>query len=265
MLYFGSFNPVHNGHISLAEYVIDKNLADEVILVVSPQSPYKASSDLAGEMERFEMAERASAASRHPERIKASSIEFILPRPSYTIDTLRFLEGECGGRMEFSILMGADQIGALDGWKEYERLLEYPVYVYPRRDVKVERFTDRITLLEDAPLQEFSATEVRRRCNCGEEIATMVHPSVAEYIYSKELWSPRKHLETLAERIAAEPDNIALRCERGRIHFRMSRWGDVLNDFRAVLKADPENTEAQQYVEMAEEILSFRFKDIYNP
>ena len=152
LLYFGSFNPVHNGHIALAEYAVERNLCDEVVLIVSPQSPYKEAAELAPEMDRFEMAERACAASKYPDRIKASAVEFLLPHPSYTVDTLRFLEKECGGRMRFAILMGGDQIAALDGWKEYERLFDYPIYVYPRRGERIDRFTDRITLLDDAPV-----------------------------------------------------------------------------------------------------------------
>ena len=89
MLYFGSFNPIHKGHIALAEYAVEKGLCDELVLVVSPQSPYKQAEELAPEMDRFEMAEAACAASRYPDRIKPSVVEFLLPKPSYTIDTLR--------------------------------------------------------------------------------------------------------------------------------------------------------------------------------
>ena len=143
MLYFGSFNPVHKGHIALAEYVVEQGLCDEAVLVVSPQSPYKRAAELAPEMDRFEMAERACAASRLPERIKPSVVEFLLPKPSYTIDTLRYLTENHGAEMEFSILMGADQLERLDGWKEYEKILEYPIYVYPRRGEQVGRFAGR--------------------------------------------------------------------------------------------------------------------------
>ena len=147
MLYFGSFNPIHKGHIALAEYAVEKGLCDELVLVVSPQSPYKQAEELAPEMDRFEMAEAACAASRYPDRIKPSVVEFLLPKPSYTIDTLRYLAENHGADMEFSILMGADQIERLDGWKEYDRILEYPVYVYPRRGERVDRFPGRITVL----------------------------------------------------------------------------------------------------------------------
>ena len=115
MLYFGSFNPVHKGHIALAEYAVRQALCDEVVLIVSPQSPYKAADELAPEMDRFEMAEIACAASEYPDRIKPSVVEFLLPKPSYTIDTLRYLKENFGSGMEFSILMGSDQIARLDG------------------------------------------------------------------------------------------------------------------------------------------------------
>ena len=174
MLYFGSFNPVHRGHIALAEYVVGQGLCDEAVLVVSPQSPYKQAAELAPEMDRFEMAEIACAASKYPDRIKPSVVEFLLPKPSYTIDTLRYLKENFGSGMQFSILMGSDQIARLAGWKEYEQILEYPVYVYPRRGEPAEGFEGRITPLTDAPLQDFASTDVRDRIGRGEDVAAML-------------------------------------------------------------------------------------------
>ena len=265
MLYFGSFDPVHRGHIALAEYVIEHDLADETVLVVSPQSPYKTGALPAPETDRFEMAEIACAASKYPERIKPSAIEFLLPRPSYTIDTLRYLEETCGSEMEFSILMGGDQIAALDGWKEYEKVLAYPIYVYPRRGEQVERYRDRIVLLEDAPLQDFSSTQVRAAIERGEDTSRMLAPGVAEYIRRKGLWSPAGRMAALDGALAAQPANTALLLERGQLHYRMNEWGAALNDFNAVLRTDPSHREAQQFVDMIQEILTFRYKDIYNP
>ena len=265
MLYFGSFDPVHRGHIALAEYVIEHDLADETVLVVSPQSPYKTGALPAPETDRFEMAEIACAASKYPERIKPSAIEFLLPRPSYTIDTLRYLEETCGRKMEFSILMGGDQIAALDGWKEYEKVLAYPIYVYPRRGERVERYCDRIVLLEDAPLQDFSSTQVRAAIERGEDTSRMLAPGVAEYIRRKGLWSPAGRMAALDGALTAQPANTALLLERGQLHYRMNEWGAALNDFNAVLRIDPSHREAQQFVDMIQEILTFRYKDIYNP
>lgn len=265
MLYFGSFNPVHKGHIALAEYVLDRELADEVALVVSPRSPYKKAAGLAPEMDRFEMAEIACAASRYPGRIKPSVVEFLLPKPSYTIDTLRYLEEHFGTEMRFSILLGADQIGKLDGWKEYERILEYPLYVYPRRGERVERFRDRITLLENAPLQDFSSTEVRARIERGEDTSGMLCPGVGEYIRRKGLWSAAARMAELTGRLAGDPDNVGLLLERGRLHYRFNEWGAALNDFNRILQTDASHAEARQFVELVQEILEFRYKDIYNP
>lgn len=265
MLYFGSFNPIHRGHIALAEWVVEQDLCDQVVLIVSPRSPYKAAAGLAPELDRFEMAEAACRASRHPDRIVPSAVEFLLPKPSYTIETLRYLEQECGDRMRFSILMGGDQIERLDGWKEYERILEYPIYVYPRRGETVARFADRITLLDGAPLRDISSTEIRRRLEAGEEVSQMIVPEVADYIRRKGLWSPEGRLAQLDELLAARPDDTALLLERGKLRYRRSEWGAALNDFNAAIRSDGDATEARQYAEMVREILEFRYKDIYNP
>lgn len=265
MLYFGSFNPVHKGHIALAEYAVEQGLCDEAVLVVSPQSPYKAADELAPEMDRFEMAEIACAASKHPGKIKPSVVEFLLPKPSYTIDTLRYLKENFGSEMEFSILMGSDQIARLDGWKEYEKILEYPVYVYPRRGEPAEGFEGRITLLADAPLQDFASTDVRNRIGRGEDTSKMLDEGVAAYIRRKGLWSPAARIAALTARIAETPDDTALYIERGRLHYRMGEWGPALNDFNAVLRIDAEHVEARQFARMVQEILEFRYKDIYNP
>ena len=235
MLYFGSFNPVHKGHIALAEYAVRQALCDEVVLIVSPQSPYKAADELAPEMDRFEMAEIACAASEYPDRIKPSVVEFLLPKPSYTIDTLRYLKDNFGSGMEFSILMGSDQIARLDGWKEYEKILEYPVYVYPRRDKPAKGFEGRITLLTDA------------------------------HIRRKGQWSPASRIADLTARIAEAPDDPELYIERGRLHYRLGEWGPALNDFNRVLALDEGHVEARQFARMVQEILEFRYKDIYNP
>ena len=103
MLYFGSFNPIHRGHIAIAEYAVEHRLCDEVILIVSPQNPHKAAPELAAELQRFEMAEIACAESRFSEQIKASAVEFVLERPSYTVNTLRYLSDNFGNEMRFSI------------------------------------------------------------------------------------------------------------------------------------------------------------------
>lgn len=188
MLYFGSFNPIHNGHIRLAEYVLEQGLCDMVTLIISPQSPYKSLLELAPELNRFEMAETACQASKYPDKIRPSVVEFLLPKPSYTIDTLRYLEEQMGGQMEFSILMGGDQLAGLDGWKESEKIRQYPIYVYPREGQQTEGLSEGMTLLEEAPLLNISATEIRRRVAAGEPIHEFIHPKTAWYIRQNGLY-----------------------------------------------------------------------------
>ena len=93
----------------------------------------------------------------------------------------------------------------------------------------------------------------------------MLQPEVADYIRRKGLWTPEGRMRRLSERIEAEPDNAALRIERGKLHYGRAAWGDALNDFNRALEIDAGNCEARQYVEMVQEILAFRYKDIYNP
>ncbi|MEG1841675.1 MAG: nicotinate (nicotinamide) nucleotide adenylyltransferase [Alistipes sp.] len=266
LLYFGSFNPTHNGHIALAEYAIEHNLCDEVAFVVSPQNPLKNADELAPNMDRFEMAEIACAASRYPERIKASLVEFLLDRPSYTIQTLRYLQQTHAHDMTFSILMGADLVQQLDRWKEYDQIVgHYNIYVYPRRDVVLDKFCDQITYLSEAPLCDFSSTRVREAVENGEPIDTMVCSGVADYIRNKALWNPAARIATLTAQIEAGDATTTIYIERGKLYYRHAEWGKALNDFNAALRIDAEHSEARELAGMVEEILAFRYKDIYNP
>ena len=216
VLYFGSFNPVHRGHIALAEWVAEHVGCDEVVLVVSPKNPLKADDSLAPELNRFEMAELACARSRFPERIKPSVIEFLLEKPSYTIDTLRYLSRNYGGQMRFSVLLGADLVPQLERWRDYREILDgYPLLVYPRRGFETTQYLDRITLLNEAPLCDFSSTEVRRALEQGDDASAMLTPEVLAYIREKRLWDPVRYAERLTERIGEEPCNAALLVERG--------------------------------------------------
>ncbi len=266
MLYFGSFNPIHRGHIALAEYAVERGLCDELILMVSPQNPMKSSSDLAPELERFTMAELACAESRFPDQIKPSLIELMLPKPSYTINTLRHLTAEYGAQMSFSILMGGDIIPQFDKWQSYEEIVDnYSIFVYPRRGEVVDRYLDKITILEDAPLLDISSSEVRRALMRGESVAEMIHPKVAEHIASLGLWSEQSYDEWLDLAIERNPQVASHYVERGEWHYRHQRWGEALNDFNRALAIDPDHTAAKEYVIMTQQILEFRYTEIYNP
>ncbi len=265
MLYFGSFNPIHRGHIALAEYVIDMKLCDEVVMIVSPRNPLKEAKDLAPELDRFEMVETAAAASRYPDRIKASVIEFLLERPSYTINTLRHLSENYGDNSEFSILMGGDIIPEFHKWRSYEEILErYNIYVYPRRGERVEKYLDKITLLEGAPLQNFSSSDVRKALQDDEPVEHMLCPKVLVHIKEKKLWRAQGPLAELNTKIEREP-RAELYIERGKHHYRANMFGKALNDFNRALEMEPHNSEATEFRSMIEEILEFRHIDTYNP
>ena len=189
LLYFGSFNPIHKGHIALAEWVVEQGLCDELIFIVSPQNPLKEQKELAPEFSRYEMCELACKASRYPEQIKVSAVEFVLEKPSYTINTLRYLRENFGSEMKFSILMGADNIENFDKWREYEEILrDYPLLVYPRDGYSVEKFADKITFLENAPLFDFAATDIRTMIAEGEDFRDKLSAEVANYIIQNKLY-----------------------------------------------------------------------------
>ncbi len=265
-LYFGSFNPIHKGHMALAEHVIGEGLCDGVIFIVSPQNPLKEADGLMPELARFEMVETACLESKYPQAIQASAIEFLLDKPSYTIDTLRYLTQNHGKEMRFSVLMGADIIPQLDKWKDYRELLDkYDIYVYPRKGYAVDRYLDRITYLADAPTFEYSSTEIRERAARGESITDMVCDGVAKYISSHGLLKKAADERELLDGRIANGGGADAYIERGRYFYRRNEWGNALNDFNAALKIDPDNREAGEFVKMIGEILEFRYKDIYNP
>ncbi len=245
-LYFGSFNPIHRGHLAVAERVVESGVCDELWYIISPHNPHKISADLADENQRLLMARMAVAESRHPQRLKVSDVEFSLPRPSYTIDTLDHLSREYPD-MEFSILMGGDNAAKIESWKDWQRLISsYKIIVYPRRgDVVDERFV----VLEDAPLLDVSSTAIREAVADGKPVANYVTPAVASYIEAHpELWN---RVEVLRG--------------RGKRRFAESNFGGAINDFVAVSRLSGGDEEADQMADMARKILEFRYKDIYNP
>lgn len=187
VLYFGSFNPVHNGHLAVGEWILKNDICDEVWFVVSPHNPLKEADSLIGEAHRLAMVALAVGASPYACRMKACDVEFTLPRPSYTIDTLSVL-GALYPDTRFSLLVGSDVSGEIERWKEWERLLDnYRIYVYPRRGYSAAEADSRFTVLCGAPYEDFSSTEVRMALATG-EAANMLPEAVTEYIKSQGLW-----------------------------------------------------------------------------
>jgi nicotinate-nucleotide adenylyltransferase len=188
LLYFGSFNPTHNAHIAIAEYAIERGLADEVVLVVSPHNPHKDPRELAAEFHRYEMAKLAAAASKYPDRILVSLVEMTLPKPSYTINTLRFLAREFPD-MQFSILMGSDLVAKLDTWRDAAEIIAgYDIYVYPRTGETVTPVGARMHILADAPTSDISSTQIREYIAENKDISKLVPHEVAAYIDKHRLW-----------------------------------------------------------------------------
>ncbi|MFN8398108.1 MAG: nicotinate (nicotinamide) nucleotide adenylyltransferase, partial [Bacteroidia bacterium] len=128
-LFFGSFNPVHVGHLIIAESALNETELDQVWMLVSPQNPLKAKANLIGEYDRYRMVELALG---NNQKILPSNFEFTLPKPSYTVDTLKRLK-EVYPSYSFSLIMGEDNLDHLHKWKDYETILHgYPIWVYPR-------------------------------------------------------------------------------------------------------------------------------------
>jgi len=181
-LFFGSFNPIHIGHLVIAEYMVEFTELDEVWFVVSPQNPLKKKETLLSEMNRISMVRRAI---EYDTRFKASSIEFKLPRPSYTIDTLTVLSDK-HTKIEFSLILGYDNLATLQKWKNYEQLLKnYKLYVYPRvykSATPATLATHPSVVLTEAPIVELSSTFIRDAIKDGKTIKHMVPQQVGDYI-----------------------------------------------------------------------------------
>lgn len=255
-LYFGSFNPVHRGHIALTEWVVEQGLCDEAVLIVSPHNPLKNCVELAPEFIRYQMCELACAESKYPDRIKVSAVEFTLEKPSYTINTLRFLRENFGEEMQFSVLIGADNMAIFDKWVGHDEILrDYEVMVYPRAGYDSVQYPANVHYLAGAPIFDYAATRIRDAVGRGENIDDMVCKSVSKYIRENNLWSPAMRIAALSEKITADPNNSALLTERGIWHFRMKEFDAAASDFRTALAIDANAREAGEFLEITEEKL----------
>ena len=180
-LFFGSFNPVHVGHLIIAESMLQLADLDEVWLVVSPQNPFKQKKDLLDHHHRLEM---VNVATHSNIRVKGSDVEFGLPMPSYTIDTLRYLN-ELYPDHQFSLMIGEDNLAGLKKWKEGDILMrDYQFFVYPRigsESVDLSAYPDNIQKV-DAPIIGISSTKIRQRIKEGLSIRYWVVDEVRQII-----------------------------------------------------------------------------------
>ncbi len=185
-LFFGSFNPVHIGHLIIANYMATQTDLQEVWMVVSPQNPLKPKNTLANDYDRLHLVRLAIEDNPH---LRASDIEFSLPKPSFTIDTLTYLREKFPTR-EFVLIMGGDNIATLHKWKNYEVILaNYGVYVYQRPDYEVgELATHPSVRFFDAPLLDISATYIREAIKNKQSIRYLVPDKVFENLEGSKMY-----------------------------------------------------------------------------
>ncbi|ANE51768.1 nicotinate (nicotinamide) nucleotide adenylyltransferase [Flavisolibacter tropicus] len=178
-LYFGSFNPIHIGHLIIANHILNETNLQKVWFVLSPQNPFKHSATLLNEFDRLHLVQKAVEGD---DRLKASDIEFSLPKPSYTSHTLAYLK-EKHPAYEFSIIMGSDSFQNLGKWKNAEAVINhYPILVYERPGFPVENTLGASVQVMNAPLLEISATHIREAIQQGKSIKYLVPESVESEI-----------------------------------------------------------------------------------
>jgi len=178
-LYFGSFNPVHNGHLIVANHVINNTELQQVWMVISPQNSLKKSSTLLNEYDRLHMLQSALDGET---KIKASSVEFKLPKPSFTIDTLAYLK-EKHPQHQFTIIMGADSFSNIEKWKNYELILKnYSIYIYERKGFTIKDVEKATIEKLNAPLIEISSSNIRKIIKTGKSIRYLIPDIVNQEI-----------------------------------------------------------------------------------
>ena len=185
-LYFGSFNPVHNGHLIIATHLANNTNLQQIWFVVSPQNPLKLSNSLINEHHRKHLIDLAIEGEK---KLRTSNIEFSLPRPSYTIDTLTYLQ-EKYPQHQFSIIMGSDSFSNIKKWKNFEILLRnFEIFIYQRPGFKVkeEMISNNVKVI-DAPLLQISSTHIRNLIKEKKSIRYLVPDIVKEEIENQQYY-----------------------------------------------------------------------------
>jgi nicotinate-nucleotide adenylyltransferase len=178
-LFFGSFNPIHTGHLIIANHILNETDVQKIWFVVSPHNPFKSSATLLNEYDRLHLVRKAIETD---DRLKASEIEFSLPKPSYTSHTLAYLS-EKHPTHQFTIIMGSDSFQNIGKWKNAETIIStYPILVYRRPDFEASNDIGANATFLDAPMLEIAATHIRDVIQRGKSIRYLVPEIVADEI-----------------------------------------------------------------------------------
>ncbi|HLP05905.1 MAG TPA: nicotinate (nicotinamide) nucleotide adenylyltransferase [Paludibacter sp.] len=186
-IYSGTFNPIHLGHQKLAEYLVENKHVDEVWFVVSPCNPLKEKSEIIDEYIRLDMV--ILAISGNP-AFKASDVEFLMPVPSYSVDTLHELSIQYP-EFQFVMIIGSDNALVFDQWKDYTKILqEYPVLVYPRKGFEFSLVARKYPAMQlvESPCYEISSTVIRHSIAQKKDISQWLNPSVFQFIEENNLY-----------------------------------------------------------------------------
>ncbi|MCF8331690.1 MAG: nicotinate-nucleotide adenylyltransferase [Bacteroidales bacterium] len=179
-LYFGSFNPIHTGHLIIASQLLENSALDQIWFIVSPQNPFKKKESLLDNHHRLMLVKTAI---EEDDRFRASDIEFYLPYPSYTIHTLTVLSEKYPER-EFALIMGSDNLATIHKWKNYQQILEYyHLYAYPRPGYEPGKWSSHPNvILIEAPQMEISASMIREGIQKHKDMRYLLPDKVLKYI-----------------------------------------------------------------------------------
>ena len=186
-LFFGTFDPIHNGHLKIAKYIIEEKLADKVWLVVTPENPIKVGSKISSFNHRFNM---AKIATENYDNIIPSDLEVNLKKPNYTIDTLEYISNKLK-YIEFSLIIGEDNYKIFNTWKDYKKIInKYKIFIYPRKGTLNENLhiINENTMYIGGPRIDLSSTNIRKIVSKKSDPKDLISAKVMEYINSNKLY-----------------------------------------------------------------------------
>ena len=186
-LFFGTFDPIHNGHLRIAKYITKEKLADKVWLVVTPENPIKVGSKISSFNHRFNM---AKIATEKYDNIIPSDLEVNLKKPNYTIDTLEHISNKLND-IEFSLIMGEDNYKIFDTWKDYKKIInKYKIFIYPRKGTLNENLhiINENTMYIGGPRIDLSSTNIRKIVSKKSDPKDLISAKVMEYINRNKLY-----------------------------------------------------------------------------